>query len=88
MVFQGPVSSGELEWSWTFLEIIHKVKKNKFSSQPPSTKKEAQCLENWKTEDEEVLEGVIWADLMGVDIKSETLFITNWHSPESIQTTK
>lgn len=64
------------------------VKKNKFSSQPPSTKKEAQCLENWKTEDEEVLEGVIWADLMGVDIKSETLFITNWHSPESIQTTK
>ena len=51
--------------------------KKKFSFQPSSTKKEAQCLENLEIEDKEVLEGVTWADLMRVDIKSENLFITS-----------
>ena len=33
-----------------------------------------QCLGNLETEDKEVLEGLMWADLMGVDIKRETLY--------------
>ena len=49
-------------------------KEKKISSQTSSTKKETQCLENLETEDKAVLEGLMWADLMGVDIKSETLY--------------
>ena len=48
--------------------------KKKISSQPSSTEKETQCLENLETEDKEVLEGLMWAELMGVEIKSETLY--------------
>ena len=43
-------------------------KEKKISSQTSSTKKETQCLENLETEDKAVLEGLMWADLMGVDI--------------------